>query len=285
MPDKNNTPEKFLFTEVPDGLGLFLYLEKYFTHDKTSAMNWENKTVVITGASTGIGKATKDLLRSKGCSVYNLDLTMPEDEMPGYYIQCDVRKRQQIKVAVEEVFSREKKIDMLFANAGIHLFATIEQTTDEQFDNLVATNFAGTFFTVKAVLPFMKKQQYGSIVLMGSDQTFAGKASSSIYGMTKGAIGQLAKSTAIDYASYNIRVNCICPGTIDTPLLHKAVDVYVGLTSSDRKNVYNDLNKIQPLGRIGRPEEIANAVAFLLSDENSFMTGSLVSVDGGYVCQ
>ena len=248
-------------------------------------MEWKNKVAVITGASTGIGKATKDLLRDKACVVYNLDLAMPEDEIPAYYIHCDIRNRQQIKEAVEEVFSREKKIDMLFANAGIHLFATIEQTTEEQFDNLVATNIAGTFFTVKAVLPFMKKQQYGSIVLMGSDQTFTGKASSSIYGMTKGAIGQFAKSTAIDYAPYNIRVNCICPGTIDTPLLHKAVDVYVGLTSSDRKNVYNDLNRLQPMGRIGRPEEIANAVAFLLSDENSFMTGSLVSVDGGYVCQ
>ena len=248
-------------------------------------MNWENKIVLITGANTGIGKATKDLLRSKGCNVYNLDLVMSEDEMREYYIQCDLRNRQQIKEAVEKVFTREKKIDMLFANAGVHLFATIEQTTDEQFDDLVATNIAGTFFTLKAVLPFMKEQQYGSIVLMGSDQTFTGKASSSIYGMTKGAIGQLAKSTAIDYAPYNIRVNCICPGTIDTPLLHKAVDVYVGLTSLEKKNVYNDLNKIQPLGRIGRPEEIANAVAFLLSDENSFMTGSLVSVDGGYVCQ
>src|SRR5215204_6412152 len=149
-------------------------------------MNWENKIVMITGANTGIGKATKDLLRSKGCNVYNLDLGMSEDEMPEYYIQCDLRNRRQIKEAVEKVFTREKKIDMLFANAGIHLFATIEQTTDEQFDDLVATNIAGTFFILKAVLPFMKKQQYGSIVLMGSDQTFAGKASSSIYGMSKG---------------------------------------------------------------------------------------------------
>jgi NAD(P)-dependent dehydrogenase (short-subunit alcohol dehydrogenase family) len=248
-------------------------------------MNWENKIVIITGANTGIGKATKDLLRSKGSIVYNLDLSMADDEMHKYFIRCDIRERQQIRKAIEEVYSREGRIDMLFANAGIHLFASIEQTSDEQFDNLVATNIAGTFFTVQTVLAIMKKQQCGSIVLMGSDQTFAGKASSSIYGMTKGAIGQLTKSTAIDYAAYNIRVNCICPGTIDTPLLDKAVDVFVGLTSLDKQVVYNDLNKIQPLGRIGRPEEIANAVTFLLSDENSFMTGSLVSVDGGYVCQ
>lgn len=248
-------------------------------------MNWENKVVLITGASTGIGKATKNLLRNKGCIVYNLDLLMGEDEVPEYYIHCDIKSRHQIKEAVEEIYQRQKRIDRLFANAGIHLFATIEQTTEEQFDNLIATNIAGTFFIVKAVLPIMKQQQYGSIVLMGSDQTFAGKASSSVYGLTKGAIGQLTKSTAIDYALYNIRVNCICPGTIDTPLLHKAVNVYVGLTGSNKEDVYNDLKKVQLLGRIGKPEEIANAVAFLLSDENSFMTGSLVSVDGGYVCQ
>src|SRR5215207_3082304 len=102
-------------------------------------MNWENKIVIITGANTGIGKATKDLLRNKGCIVYNLDISMVDGEIPGYYIQCDVRNRQQIRKAVEEVYNREKRIDMLFANAGIHLFATIEQTSDEQFDNLVAT--------------------------------------------------------------------------------------------------------------------------------------------------
>lgn len=248
-------------------------------------MTWKNKVAIITGAGTGIGQATKNLLREKGCIVYNLDIAAPAEEIEGHYIHCDVRDRKEIKKAVDEVYSKEQTIDMLFANAGIHLFANIEQTTDEQFDNLVATNIAGTFFTLKAVLPIMKKQGFGSIVLMGSDQTFAGKASSAIYGMTKGAIGQLTKSTAIDYAPFNIRVNCVCPGTIDTPLLHKAVDVYINLTSSKKDEVYKDLNKIQPMGRIGRAEEIANVVAFLLSDDNSFMTGSLVSADGGYVCQ
>ena len=131
----------------------------------------------------------------------------------------------------------------------------------------------------------MKQQQKGSIVLMGSDQVFIGKASSSVYGMTKGAIGQLTKSTAIDYAPFNIRVNCICPGTIDTPLLHKAVDHFSAKTGTAQDEVYKSLDGVQPMGRIGKPEEIAQSIVFLLSDESSFTTGSLFAVDGGYVCQ
>lgn len=174
---------------------------------------------------------------------------------------------------------------MLFANAGIHLFASMEETTDEEFENLIAVNIRGVFYSVKYVLPYMKKQGKGSIVLMGSDQSSVGKASSSVYGMTKGAIGQLTKSTAIDYAAFGIRVNCIGPGTISTPLLDKAVDHFSRKTGTDRAEVYKNLDTVQPLGRIGSPVEIAATVAFLLSDESSFTTGALFPVDGGYIAQ
>ncbi len=247
-------------------------------------MNWNNKVAIITGATTGIGRATGQLLRSQGCTVYNLDKQAPA-ESDEFYIACDVSQKEAINTAVDQVADREGRIDFLFANAGVHLFATLEETSYEQLESIVGINILGVFYLLKKVIPVMKAQKKGSIVLMGSDQVFVGKASSAVYGMTKGAIGQLTKSTAIDYAPFNIRVNCICPGTINTPLLHKAVDHYSRISGTPAPEVYTSLDKVQPLGRIGLPEEIAKSVAFLLSDESSFTTGSLFAVDGGYVCQ
>ena len=245
-------------------------------------MEWKNKVAIITGASTGIGQATRKLLESKGTTVYNLDL---ENTDAVNFIKCDVRVKEDIKNALAKVHEKEKRIDMLFANAGIHLFATMEETSDEEFENLLAINIRGTFYTVKYVLPYMKAQGKGSILLMGSDQSSVGKASSSVYGLTKGAIVQLAKSTAIDYAKFGIRVNCIGPGTINTPLLHKAVDHFSKLSGTDKVEIYKSLDGVQPWGRIGLPEEIAATAAFLLSDESSFTTGALFPVDGGYIAQ
>lgn len=247
-------------------------------------MQWEKKIGIITGASSGIGKATLELLRTEGSIVYNLDRTAPSIPDP-FFIACDISNKTEVANAVQVVHEKEKRIDFLFANAGMHLFATLEETSYEQLDTLVSINLLGTFYLLKAIIPIMKQQQKGSIVLMGSDQSFVGKGSSAVYGMTKGAIGQLTKSTAIDYAPFNIRVNCICPGTIQTPLLDKAVQQFVAKTGEESTAVYTSLDKIQPMGRVGKPEEIAKAVKFLLSDDSSFTTGSLFAVDGGYTCQ
>jgi NAD(P)-dependent dehydrogenase (short-subunit alcohol dehydrogenase family) len=256
----------------------------YNFNENSKNMQWQNTVTIITGASSGIGKATLELLRKEGSLVYNLDNTPPEQPDP-FFINCDVSNRVDVGQAINTIYSKEKRIDFLFTNAGRHLFANIEDTSYEQLENLVGINIMGTFYMLKSVIPIMKQQQKGSIVIMGSDQAFVGKSSSAVYGMTKGAVAQLTKSTAIDYAAFNIRVNCICPGTIQTPLLDKAVKQVINKSGQEAAEIYTSLNKAQPLGRIGQPEEIAKTVRFLLSDDSSFITGAQIAADGGYTCQ
>ena len=194
-------------------------------------------------------------------------------------------KYVEVQNAIKEIFNKENKIDLLFSNSGIHMVGNIEETTIEDFEKILSINLKGMFYILKEVLPIMKIKRGGSVVLMGSDQSFIGKGKSSAYGLTKGAIGQLTKSTAIDYADYNIRVNCICPGTIETPLMYGAVERFSKQTGIGKNIILDSLKSAQPIKRLAKPEEIANVVCFLLSDECSFMTGSLCSVDGGYTSQ
>ena len=247
-------------------------------------MEFENKIAVITGASSGIGKATRQVLMEKGAVVYNLDL-FNDDSNDAFYINCDVSNYDSVKDAVKNIFIKHNRIDLLFANAGLHKVGNIEETSIDDFEKILSVNLKGVFYVLKEILPIMKANGKGNIVLMGSDQSIIGKGKSSVYGLTKGAIGQLTKSTAIDYADYNIRVNCICPGTIDTPLLATAIEGFTSITNLSSADILHSLEAAQPIKRIAKPAEIANVVRFLLSDESSFITGSLISADGGYTCQ
>ena len=247
-------------------------------------MSFSKKVAIVTGGSTGIGKEVVLKLCAEGAKVYNLDIVDVESDACRY-IACDVSDYEQVEKAVAQVLDENGRVDLLFANAGIHLFANIEQTSVDEFERILAVNCKGVFFTLKTVLPIMKEQRKGKVLIMGSDQSFVGKGMSAAYGMTKGAVAQLTKSTAIDYAEFNISINCICPGTIDTPLLHKAVDKFKSITGASDGEVMAILEDAQPIKRIAKPTEIARVACFLLSDENSFMTGALVPVDGGYTCQ
>jgi NAD(P)-dependent dehydrogenase (short-subunit alcohol dehydrogenase family) len=247
-------------------------------------MNLSGSVVVITGATTGIGRATMDFLRERGATVYNLDIQ--PDGCPGdCFFSCDVTDHRSVATAIGKVVEREGKIDALFANAGVHLFANLEETSLEEFETVLSINLKGVFYTLKAVIPVMKNQRRGVILLIGSDQTMIGKGRSSVYGLTKGAIGQLAKSTAIDYAPFNIRVNCLCAGTTDTSLMWKAVTRYNKLSGLSKEEIKAGLDHAQPIAHVARPEEIAKVACFLLSDESSYMTGALVAADGGYTAQ
>jgi len=230
-----------------------------------------------------MGKASAQLLSNEGARVYALDIQPGRDGQR--FMVCDVASARQVQESIAQVMEQEGRLDLLFVAAGIHLFANIEDTSLEEFDRVVAVNLKGTFYVLKEVLPIMRRQKSGAVVLMGSDQVFVGKGSSTVYGLTKGAIGQLTKSAAIDYAQHNVRVNCICPGTIDTPMLAPSVTKYHLASGIPIDQIYEQLRQAQPIKRLGTCEEVARTVAFLLSDEARFMTGALIPIDGGYVAQ
>jgi NAD(P)-dependent dehydrogenase (short-subunit alcohol dehydrogenase family) len=247
-------------------------------------VNFKNKIIIITGGSSGIGAATVKLFHQKGAIVYILDKKKP-DFLPIEsikYLSCDVAKSQQVKAAIEVILAKNPRIDFLFCNAAIHLFANIEESSVQAMHDVLAVNVLGTIYCIQHILPTMKQQKFGSIVLMASDQAFIAKEQCAIYGASKAAIAQLAKSTALDYAAYNIRVNCICPGTIDTPMYHQVIQQFQEKTRLSAQEIHEEVIAQLPLKRVGKPEEIASVVAFLCGEGASFMTGALVAVDGGY---
>jgi NAD(P)-dependent dehydrogenase (short-subunit alcohol dehydrogenase family) len=245
-------------------------------------MKFKDKIMIITGGCTGIGGATAELFSDKGTKVYVLDVKDEVGKKAEHYtyITCNVAKAEEVKKCVQQVIEKEGRVDLLFCNAGVHYSGTIEQTSWEKYREVLDINLSGVFYTLKEVLPHMRKQKYGKVVIMGSDQSKIGKAGSAIYGATKGALGQLTKSTAIDYAQHNINVNCVCPGTIDTPLVDKVLE-----KSGDAEGVKKFLKEAQPIHRLGKAEEVAHMVAYLCSDEAGYVTGALFSIDGGYTAQ
>ena len=241
------------------------------------------KIAVITGGSKGIGKETALLFAQNNYKVFVLDVEKPtyHDDNIGY-INCDVTNTQMIDNAIANVIAKATHIDVLVNNAGVHLSANIEDTTEEDYERVMNINFKGCFFILKAVLPYMRERKKGAIVLLGSDQSFVGKPNNAIYGATKGAIAQLAKGAALDYAKYNIRVNCVCAGTVDTPLYRNAIEKYSKKSGISVAKIEQDEAGLQPLNRIGKPQEVAELIYFLCGNKADFITGGLFPIDGGY---
>src|SRR6185436_4559031 len=234
------------------------------------------KIALVVGGASGMGNAVVRLLAREGCRTHVFDVKETAD---GMFQSCEVRDYNQVRWCVQNVVKQDGRIDLLFVAAGVHLFANIEVTSIEEFERVLSINLKGPFYVLKEVLPVMREQHYGNVVLMGSDQVFIGKPSSTVYGLSKAALGQLTKSLAIDYAPHNVRVNCICPGTIDTPMLAPSVERFHQASGMPIEEIYEMLRKAQPIQRLGTPDEIGKAVLFLLSDDCPFMTGALLSAD------
>ena len=240
-----------------------------------------SKVCVVTGGSSGIGLAVIKKFLAQHYHVYNLDLTPSEF---GSFCQCDITDSNQVSIIINNIADKQP-IDILVSNAGIHFSANIENTSEQQFDRVFDINVKGAYAAIKAVLPSMKQQQSGSIVLISSDQAVIAKQNSFAYNLSKAALASMAKTTALDYAAFNIRANAVCPGTIETPLYHQAIDNYCARTGADKAKIHQEEAALQPLNRLGQPEEVAELVNFLCSDNARFITGSLQLIDGGYTAQ
>ena len=250
-----------------------------------------HRTAFITGGADGIGAATVECFLEHGANIVFIDINAEKahqlikklNNKHIAFFKADVSNKTDMKKAVEFTIDRFGSIDIVFANAGIYFSGDILSTSEEDWDRVILNNLKGTYITLKETLPLLIENGKGSVILMGSDQSSVGKKESFVYGATKGAIAQMTKSLALDYADKNIRVNCVCPGTIDTTLSQNAIkNIAKKCYANDIDKVMQIENNAQPLGRIGQAKEVARVVAFLASDDASFMTGSLVPIDGGY---
>jgi meso-butanediol dehydrogenase/(S,S)-butanediol dehydrogenase/diacetyl reductase len=243
-----------------------------------SLQRFDQKVVLITGAATGIGNATVQRLCAEEAIVCAGILDSQRDaELHGATpVVLDVTDEEQWQRAVDEVVSHYGRLDVLVNNAGIRRSGLAEETTLAQWQHIIDTNLKGTFLGCRAVIPIMREQGGGAIVNVSSITGIQGTPRMVAYSASKSGIVTMTASLAIDHAQDNIRINAVCPGAIDTGLL----DDYIA-EADDRVAMTKRIEANHPMGRIGRPEEVASVIAFLASDDASFMTGLAIPVDGG----
>ena len=251
-----------------------------------------NKIVFITGGSLGIGAAAVRKFVREGWNVAFMDIDVEAADALQcqlncpkqlYFVEGNTRNRGDIHHAVEASVAHFGKLDSIVANAGIHRQNTLLDITDEELDLMVQTNIYGTVNTLREAVPVLVEAGGGSVVINASDQWFIGKPNSFAYGMTKGALGQITRSLAIDLGPKNIRVNAVCAGTIHTPLAENLFQRISGVNHCTVEDCWKEEDKLYARQKAGYPDEVAEVIYFLASDAASFCTGAHYLVDGGLV--
>ncbi|MBJ6131508.1 glucose 1-dehydrogenase [Ochrobactrum sp. Q0168] len=246
-------------------------------------MRFKGKVAIVTGGASGIGEATVLAFVREGANVVIADYAdhgqQLADELAGehqqaIFIKTDVTKTKAVQELIARTVENYGRLDIMFANAGIAADGPIDELDESAWQKTIDINLTGVYLCDKYAIDQMRSQGGGVIVNCGSIHSHVGKSGVTAYAAAKGGVKLLTQTLAIDYGAQNIRVNAVCPGYIDTPLLKDIPD--------EGKQA---LIALHPMGRLGRAEEVASAVLFLASDEASFITGSSLMVDGGYTAQ
>jgi NAD(P)-dependent dehydrogenase (short-subunit alcohol dehydrogenase family) len=250
------------------------------------SIRFDGKVAVITGGAMGIGAATAQKFSSLGAAVAILDRNEEAGQATASALSraghkatfhtCDVSSESSVEEAVDQAVQHHGALNVLVSNAGIQRYGNVVNTSSKSWDEVFDVHVKGCFYATKFAIPAMIQSGGGSIVIVASTQSFTAIVSSAAYVAAKHALLGLTRSIGLDYARHNIRANCVCPGTIDTPMLRQAA----GLAASPSE-VIDTCSRMHAMGRIGEPVEVANAIAFLASEWASFITGTSLIVDGG----
>ena len=250
----------------------------------------QNLVAIVTGAGSGIGQASAIRLAEEGATVVCADRNSGSLEITKRLIAdlklhsesyvIDISESKSCDELVAHTVSTYGSIDILVNNAGVNLPGVFHEVSNETIDQTLDINIKGAMYLTRAAIPHMLKNNRGSIVNMSSVNGLVSEPFLSVYSASKGAIVMLTRGIALDYAKQGIRCNAICPGWVDTPINYAHAELLGGID-----HVYSTISTFQPIGRPGTSREIANLVLFLASDESSFMTGSIVSADGGMTAQ
>lgn len=253
-------------------------------------MRFDEKAVIVTGGALGIGKAASLLLAERGASVAVFDWdekagneTCEEIEANGgraVFQKVNVADFTAVENAVQNAHKAFDKIDSLIVSAGIQRYGTAVSTSEEQWEEVLGVNLKGAWNAARAAIPFLQKAGGGSIVNVSSVQAHASQQNVLAYTISKHGLLGLTRSMAMDFAKDKIRVNAICPGTVDTPMLKWAASL-----DPNPQSVYDACNAMHPIGRIAQPREIAEVAVFLAHESASFVTGAVWNVDGGLLTQ